>query len=172
MVDISRQKIYTAYRSSFKNRTRKLSVLSISIFTFLLFGFTTGINWHLETIALGLQYLDEVILNSITGVVLGGKVSLLLTAVYSVLTGIVITNFGVQLAMSNFQGEKLGSILPGFVATGCASCGIGLGGILGFTGAAALFPFQGDLFKLAGIMLLLYAMNEFGDPEICSINRG
>lgn len=167
---VSRENIVNGFRDATATRKRQAGVLALSVFTLAVFGFTTDINWHLETLQMGLHNWDEALLNGLTGIYLGGPVSSILTVLYSGLTGVVLTVFGVQLARRNFEGKKLTSILPGFVATGCASCGVGLTGVLGLTGAVAAFPFQGDLFKLGGILLLLYALNEFGRSEICEIS--
>ena len=109
-------------------------------------------------------------LNSIVSVYIAGPVSFSLAVLYAILSGIIIVNIIVQLTNRNLVGKSLGAVIPGFVATGCASCGIGVLGLMGLTGAAASLPFNGDLFKVAGIILLIYSLHKLGDPEICRIN--
>lgn len=168
MVEEISSRLYRAGKAALSSRKRFLSSLFFSTLVFLLLAFSTDIPWHMQTIQMGLEYWDEALLNSIIGVYLGGLNSLILTLSYSILSGVVLTNFGLQLFNKNFAGRELGGILPGFVATGCASCGIGFTTFLGLTGAS-IAPFGGDMFKLVGALLLIYAMYNLGDPEICSI---
>lgn len=168
MVEEVPDRLLRAGRAAFSGKKRALSSLFLSMLIFLLLALSTDIPWHLQTLQLGIGYWDEVLLNSVTEVYLGGLLSLILTLSYSLISGIVLTNFGIQLLNKNFAGRELGGILPGFVATGCASCGIGFTAFLGITGAS-IAPFGGDIFKLAGVILLIYALYSLGDPEICSI---
>lgn len=168
MVENLTLRITRAIKASISGIGRLSTTIALSLTVFLLLAFTTDIPWHLETLKMGIGYWDQALLNGVTSVYLGGLLSLTLTTIYSILSGIVLTNFGVQLFEKNFAGKELGGILPGFVATGCASCGVGLTAFLGITGAS-IAPFGGDMFKLAGIILLLYALYHLGDPDICSI---
>jgi hypothetical protein len=161
-------RVKRAGRASVSSKTRLVSSFILSGLVFLLLAFTTALPWHLQTLGSGVAYWDNALYNSITSVYLGGVTSLLLTLSYSLISGMVLTNFGVQLLEKNFAGRELGGILPGFVATGCASCGVGFTAFLGITGAS-IAPFGGDLFKLGGITLLIYAMYSLGDPDICRI---
>jgi len=156
-------------KTSIKGNYRKASAVLFSALIFLLFAFTTDIPWHLQTVEAGIQYWDNAFFNSVTSVYVGGAFSFVLTIVYSLLSGIVLTNVSVQLKNNRISGKGLGSLLPGFVATGCASCGVGLAGFVGLTGVATALPFQGDLLKIGGLMLLVYALYEMGDSDICEI---
>lgn len=154
-------------KTSIRGKKRKASTALFSALIFLLFAFTTDIPWHLQTLEAGIQYWDNALLNGITSIYLGGIFSLILTVTYSLISSIVLTNVFVQLKNSRISGKGLGSILPGFVATGCASCGVGLAGFIGLTGVATALPFQGDLLKAGGLMLLIYALYEMGDSGTC-----
>ncbi|MFC6730566.1 hypothetical protein ACFQDG_18090, partial [Natronoarchaeum mannanilyticum] len=55
---------------------------------------------------------------------------------------------------------------------GCASCGAGVLGALGFVGAMAALPFDGNLLRVGGIALLLFFLGRAGDPQTCSIDGG
>lgn len=158
-----------SFKTSIRGKNRKASALFFSALIFLLFAFTTDIPWHLQTLKAGIHYWDNAFLNGITSIYLGGTVSLILTIIYSIVSGVVLTNVFVQLKNSRISGKGFGSLLPGFAATGCASCGVGLAGFIGLTGIATALPFQGDLLKVGGLALLLYALYEMGDPEICEI---
>ena len=156
-------------RQSIRGKKRKAAAAFFSSVIFLLFAFTTDIPWHLQTLESGISYWDNAFWNGVVSIYLGGAFSFVLTAIYSVVSGIVLTNVVVQLKNSRISGKGIGSILPGFVATGCASCGVGLASFVGLTGIAAALPFQGDLVKVVGLALLIYALYEIGNPDICEV---
>lgn len=156
-------------RASTSSNYRKLSTIFFSALIFLIFAFTTDIPWHLQTLREGIFYWDNAVLNGISNIYIGGIFSFCLTIIYSIVSGLVLTNIGIQLRNSKISGKELGSLLPGFIATGCASCGVGLAGFIGLTGVATALPFQGDLLKVGGLALLIYALYEMGNPEICEV---
>ncbi|MFB6076833.1 MAG: hypothetical protein ABEK12_01735, partial [Candidatus Nanohaloarchaea archaeon] len=99
-----------------------------------------------------------------------GAVGLGLLALYAVLSGIALYNVAVLVRMHGFkQLVNAGSITPAFLVGGCASCGAGLLGLLGFAGALAGLPFQGTELRVLGILLLAYFLSSTGDPRTCSI---
>jgi hypothetical protein len=157
-------------KASTSNRYRKLSVIIFSLLVFLALAFTTDIPWHLQTLQEGIVYWDNAVLNAVSSIYLAGIFSFSLTVIYSIASGLAITSIGLQLKNSKLSGKSLGGILPGFVATGCASCGVGLTGFIGLTGIAAALPFQGDLLKFGGLVLLVYVLYDAGDPETCEFN--
>jgi hypothetical protein len=63
-------------------------------------------------------------------------------------------------------------VLPGLLAAGCASCGAGVLGALGFVGAMAALPFDGNLLRIGGIGLLLAFLGRAGDPRTRSVDGG
>ena len=93
-----------------------------------------------------------------------GMLGLSLTIVYSLLAGISLT-----LLYSSTSNSGAGSLTPGLIVSGCASCGTGLLGIIGLGGAVAALPFQGNLVRLGGIGLILFFMNKTGNPEVCDV---
>ncbi len=165
-------RISYAARSALGDRYRTAGTVSFSVLILLLFGLSTDIPATAQTLSYGLSYLDEAILTSLSNLYIEGGLSFGLTVVYSLLGGIALTNMAVQLSSGGVELSGLGGILPGFLAAGCASCGVGLTGFLGIAGATALLPFGGDLVKTAGILLMLYSLYVFGDPEICEISPG
>lgn len=58
------------------------------------------------------------------------------------------------------------------LVAGCASCGAGVLGALGFVGAMAALPFDGNLLRVGGIGLLLLFLGRAGDPRTCSVDGG
>ncbi len=159
-------------RASLASVSNPYRIAFTSIFAFLtlvLFAISTDVPWHLQTLQAGVGYWDDAFLNGIAGIRLGGLGTFVLTLVYSLLSGLALTNVAVQLTNSRLPAKEFSSLLPGFAATGCASCGLGIAGVLGLTGAAAALPLGGDLLKLLGVALIIYALYSFGDPEICDI---
>ena len=102
-----------------------------------------------------------------------GWIGLALIVGYALLTGVAVTH-GLTLyrrARRTNTSTLLG-VVPGFLAAGCAGCGAGVLGALGFVGAMAMLPFDGNLLRLAGVTLLLFFLGRTGDPRTCRIDRG
>jgi hypothetical protein len=102
-----------------------------------------------------------------------GYLGLALVAAYTVLTGIAVTNALALVQRAHRRGAStIVGVLPGLLAAGCASCGAGVLGALGFVGAMAALPFDGNLLRLGGIALLLVFLGQAGDPRTCAVGRG
>lgn len=100
-----------------------------------------------------------------------GVVGLALVTGYAVLTGIATTNALTLVRRARRRGAStIVGVLPGVVAAGCASCGAGVLGALGFVGAMAALPYDGNLLRVGGIVLLLYFLGRAGDPRTCSVD--
>ena len=165
----SLEKILGAFYSSVQGWKRITALTSISFLTYFFFAFNTNIPWNTE-ILLGEPLGFIRILQIGTGTLIeGGLAGLTLKIVYSVLIGVTMVNFAVQLSQKNLSKETLGAMLPGFIAGGCG-CGIGILGILGVAGAVTALPFQGNLVILGGMLLVFYSLNEMGDPEKCDVD--
>lgn len=94
-----------------------------------------------------------------------------LVTAYALLTGVAVTNAVALVRRARRVGAStLAGIVPGLLAAGCASCGAGVLGALGFVGAMAALPFEGNLLRVGGIVLLLFALGRSGDPQRCSID--
>lgn len=165
-----RQNILNALKRVNKSWKSRLATLITSSIVFMLLAFSTDIRWHLQTIQNGIPYWDDALLNSIISLSLGGSFTVTLSIIYALLTGAVLTSIGIQLLNRNIAFKGVGSVIPGFLATGCASCGLGLTGLFGFAGATALLPFNGDLLKILSIILLIYALHELGKSPVCRVN--
>lgn len=100
-----------------------------------------------------------------------GWLGLGLVAAYALLTGVAVTN-AVALARRTRRAgaSTLAGVVPGLLAAGCASCGAGVLGALGFVGAMAALPFEGNLLRVGGIALLAVFLGRTGDPRTCSID--
>ena len=102
-----------------------------------------------------------------------GAFGLALVAGYAVLTGIATTNALALVRRARRRGAStIVGVLPGVIAAGCASCGAGVLGVLGFVGAMATLPYDGNLLRVGGIVLLLYFLGRAGDPRTCSLDGG
>jgi hypothetical protein len=119
-----------------------------------------GLHWFDETLVL----LTENVLAT------NGWFGLGLIATYAVLTGVAVVNTAAQVTVTGVSSlSDLVGVLPGLIASGCASCGAGLLGFLGFAGALAAMPFHGDLLRVGGLLLLLGFLVRAGDPRECRI---
>ncbi|QLD89633.1 hypothetical protein HWV07_11575 [Natronomonas salina] len=99
-----------------------------------------------------------------------GWIGLGLVALYAILTGIAVTNSVTLVRRARHRGAStVVGVLPGMLAAGCASCGAGVLGALGFVGAMAMLPFDGNLLRAGGIFLLLFFLGRAGDPRTCTI---
>jgi len=97
-----------------------------------------------------------------------GAVGLALVVGYAVLTGVALTAAVGHVRVVGGTGVRgLSTALPGLLASGCASCGAGVLGLLGLAGALALLPFHGNLLRLGGCLLLLGYLSRIGDPHKC-----
>lgn len=102
-----------------------------------------------------------------------GWLGLALVTIYALLSGIALTNAVTLFRRARRTGAStvLG-VVPGLLAAGCASCGAGVLGVLGFVGAMAALPFEGNLLRIGGILLLLFFLGRTGDPVTCAISDG
>lgn len=163
------KQVGNSIKFAFKDIRSILITITLSSITFTLLGLTTDIGWHLQTLSYGYGQIPNILLNGFTNIYLGGYISLIISIIYSIVTGIALTNLISQIKRFRTVGKSLGTIIPGFAATGCASCGLGLLSLIGFTNTALALPFDGNLLKISAILLLIYALNEMGRPEVCSI---
>lgn len=117
----------------------------------------------------GLQHWPIAFITRVSGIMLeSGYAGLFLTLIFSLLVGVTMTNTVIQLRMNRIDISSLGA-LPGFLAGGCASCGLGILSLLGFGGVLASMPFGGNIFRLAGISILVALIIRNGDPDTCKI---
>ncbi|WP_117595469.1 hypothetical protein [Haloprofundus halophilus] len=100
-----------------------------------------------------------------------GGVGISLLVAYALLTGIAVTNAVALVRRARRASvETLAGVVPGLLAAGCATCGAGVLGALGFVGAMAVLPFDGNLLRVEGILLLAFFLGRAGDPRTCSIS--
>ncbi|WP_409025359.1 hypothetical protein [Halalkalicoccus salilacus] len=97
-----------------------------------------------------------------------GWLGIAIIVLYALFTGVAVINAISQLWTLGFSGmTDLTGVLPGLLASGCASCGAGLLGFLGFTGGLAALPYDGTLLRIGGLALLVFFLGRAGHPEQC-----
>lgn len=100
----------------------------------------------------------------------GGWTGIALLVAYALLTGVAVTNAAALVRRVRYSGvSTVAGVVPGLLAAGCASCGAGVLGLLGFAGAMAALPFDGTLLRLGGVLLLVFFLGRAGDPRTCRI---
>jgi hypothetical protein len=156
----------------FSSPPRILGILVAAAATFVVLVLSTFPRMSVQMLGAGLHWFDDtLILLTQNTVATVGYTGLALMAVYAALTGVAVVN---TLASVRIDGVSNVSdatgVLPGLFASGCASCGAGVLGLLGFAGALAALPFHGDLLRLGGILLLLGFLGRAGDPRRCRLD--
>lgn len=155
--------------ASVSSNKRFSGTLIVSTLAFTVSALSTNPGFSLQMLSAGIQYWPTAIyLRTIGILTTTGITGLIMTAIFSLLAGATITNTFIRLKMNKLSFDALGS-LPGFLASGCASCGVGVFSLLGMGGILALLPFNGVLLQFGGIVLLLALIALRGDPETCSI---
>lgn len=162
-------KLMQGLKGSVSTKRRAAATALLSISAFLLTVFSASPQYSTQMLFAGTEYWQLAFITRFSGMYsTAGITGIILTAVFSVLAGVSITNTAVQLKMNQVSLDSLGA-LPGFMAAGCASCGVGLLSVLGLGGVLASMPLQGNLLRLGGVLLLLILIARTGDPENCRI---
>ena len=147
-----------------------LAVL-VATAVYLLLVLSTFPEYSMQMLTAGVGYFDEtVVALTETTYRSVGWFGLGLVVAYGVLTAVALTNMVAQFRIhgDSSTGDAAG-LLPGLVASGCASCGAGLLGFLGFAGVLAAMPFHGTLLRVGGLVLLLGVLVRTGDPRRCRL---
>jgi len=152
-------------------RGRTLGTISVAVTTYCLLVLSTFPTYSLQLLGADLGYLDEALLALTANTYrTTGAVGLALVVAYAVTTGVALTVAIGRVRVAGRGGAGgLSTVLPGLLASGCASCGAGVLGLLGFAGALATLPFHGNLLRLAGLLLLVGYLARLGDPRQCSV---
>lgn len=152
-----------------RNWKRVAGTSSVGLSAFLLTVFSSSPEYSMQMLSSGIKYWSLAFSTRLSGLLAtSGYTGLLLTLVFSALVGATMTNTVVQLRMNRLDLGSLGA-LPGFLAGGCASCGVGVLSLLGFGGILASMPYEGNLLRLGGIVLLAGLITRTGNPDTCKI---
>ncbi len=164
-----RTDIKNGVKGAFRNRWRAAASLFTGLAAFLLTVFSANPGYSLQMLSSGIQHWPIAFITRFTGLIMNsGYAGLVLTLLFSALVGVTMTNTVVQLRRNKVNLSSLGA-LPGFLAGGCASCGVGVLSLLGFGGVLASMPFAGNSLRLAGVLLLIMLIIRTGDPDLCEI---
>ena len=171
---MSKEIIYSlkkGFKAPFDSLRLSLFTLLISLISLILMALSSSIIYSYQMFSYGAYYWLPAVQTRLLGLYIeGGILSLSTSLIYSLLIGITVSNFVIEFRNSGLNLRNLSGIGPGFLAAGCAGCGVGILSIIGFTGAIALLPFNGQLLRIGGMMLLIYFIAKTGDPRTCSIS--
>jgi hypothetical protein len=150
---------------------RSVACLGVAAVTYVVLVLSSFPAYTLQMLGASAGYLDEAVvaLTANTYATIG-PFGLLLIVAYAILTGVAITNVAARIRTQGVAGSGgLASAIPGLLASGCASCGAGVLGLLGVAGAMAALPFHGNLLRLGGLVLLLGYLARSGHPRRCRV---
>lgn len=142
--------------------------------TYVLLVGSTMPEFTLQMLGDGLHWFDDVLV-SLTETIYrtDGLSGLAIIGLYALLTGVAVVNAAAQLHLVGLSSlTDISGVVPGLLASGCASCGAGLLGFLGFAGALTLLPYDGTLLQLGGLVLLVFFLGRAGHPERCALAPG
>lgn len=145
----------------------------VASLTYVLLLLSTMPTFSLQMLGDGLHWADYVVL-SLTETVYrsGGAAGLGIVVAYAALTGVAVVNAAARLHVAGVSSlTDLSGVLPAFLASGCASCGAGLLGVLGFVGGVAALPYDGALVRVGGLALLVFFLGRAGHPERCTVGE-
>lgn len=161
--------LFQGLKSASANKKRALGTSLIGLFTFFITVFSANPEYSWQMINSGVQHWPLAFITRFTGLYANtGSVGILLTLAFSALVSVTLTNTVVQLRMNKLDISSLGAV-PGFLAGGCASCGVGVMSLLGFGGVLASMPFEGNILRLGAVLILLALIIRTGSPDTCKI---
>ena len=156
-------------KGSVSNKKRVAGTLAASAAVFLFTIFSSNPGYSLQMLTSGVEFWSVAFTTRFSSLLYNsGYAGVALTTIFSLLVGVTMTNTAVQLRMNRLDTNILGS-LPGFLAGGCASCGVGVLSLLGFGGVLASMPFAGNSLRLGGVLLLAGLITRTGNPDTCKI---
>ncbi|GAB7020811.1 hypothetical protein [Halostagnicola bangensis] len=161
-----------ALRYPFESWRGTVGFVLVTVGTYSLLILSTMPEFALQLLGDGLHWFDYVLVSLTESVYLtDGITGLAIIVSYALLTGVAVVNAVAQLRLVGLSGAtSVSGILPGLVASGCASCGAGLLAFLGFAGGLTLLPFDGTFLQLGGLTLLLFFLGRAGHPEQCVVS--
>ncbi|MFB6242354.1 MAG: hypothetical protein ABEJ36_06165 [Candidatus Nanosalina sp.] len=165
-----KQGLEDAFRSIYTSRRNLALASTVAFITYVVLVLFTFPEYSYQLLSSNILYIGEAVSALTVNVYrASGGIALFLTVVYAVTAGVAVSHIAAQIR-SNEGGLK--NILwasPGFIASGCAGCGAGFLGLLGFAGALAALPFHGNSIRVLGIVLMLYYLGDAGAPGTCKV---
>lgn len=160
---------FQGVKGASKTWKRSLGTSFVGLSAFFLTVFSASPEYSVQMLMAGIEYWTFAFITRFSGMyATSGLTGIGLTLIFSALVGVTMTNTVVQLRMNRVSLDSLGA-LPGFLAGGCASCGVGVLSLLGFGGVLASMPFEGNLLRAGGVLLLSVLIVRTGNPDTCSI---
>ncbi|ELY46465.1 hypothetical protein [Natronorubrum tibetense] len=163
--------LFEAASYPFETWRGTIGLVLVTVATYILLILSTMPAFSLQMLGDGLHWFEYVVV-SLTETVYrtDGWTGLGIIVLYALLSGIAVVNVVAQLRIVGPSSlTDLSGVVPGLLASGCASCGAGLLGFLGFAGGLAALPYDGTLVRVGGLLLLLFFLGRAGHPERCAI---
>lgn len=150
---------------------RTLLTVSVAAVTYCLLVLSSFPTYSVQLLGADIGYTDDALIALTANTYqTAGALGLGLVAGYAIVTGIAVAGALGRVRLAGRPDVRgLSAVLPGLLASGCASCGAGLLGLVGFAGALATLPFDGNLLRLAGLLLLVGYLARLGDPRQCTV---
>ena len=164
-----KQGFLTGFSSSFSSWRRGMLTLFSAFIVFSITALSSRPGYSIQMLQSGFINWPLAVSTRFSSIVLtSGVTGAFLTLVFSLLVGATLTNTYVQFRMNSVSLDSLGAV-PGFLAAGCASCGVGVLSILGLGGVLASLPFHGNSLRIGGVLVLVLLIARTGDPETCKV---
>lgn len=166
---IGLRRVAASIEYTFSSLRRALAATTVAIATFALLLASSYPSFSVRTLLAGPGNWEHTFRVLLFVLVEGaGATGIALATTYAGLTGVlvVVVARGLRTAGSSSVVDLSGA-LPGLLLSGCASCGAGLLGLLGATGAVAVLPFHGNGLRAVGVALLVVLLARTGDPRRC-----
>ena len=150
---------------------RTVLAIVVTVATYCLLILSSFPTYAAQLLSADAGYIDEALLALTANTYqTTGASGLALIVAYAMATGVALTVALGRVRVAGRNGARgVSAVLPGLLASGCASCGAGVLGLLGFAGALATLPFDGSLLRLAGCLLLFAYLARVGDPRQCAV---
>lgn len=160
---------FQGMKGASSSKKRALSTSLVGLFTFFITVFSASPEYSMQMLSSGIQFWQLAFITRFSGMyATSGLIGIGLTLLFAMLVGVTMTNTLIQLKANRINLSSLGA-LPGFLAGGCASCGVGVLSLLGFGGVLASMPFAGNSLRLGGVLLLAVLITRNGNPDTCKI---
>lgn len=155
----------------FQSISGTLGIITITTLIYAVTVLSIYPGYSLQLIGAGWWYMDDALL-SLTrySLTTSGITGVILTVLNALFGSIALVNIGSQLAVTGKDTIKgVSSLTPGLLASGCASCGVGLISLAGVSGFLATLPFNGNLLRLGGVILIIGVIASIGNPRSCDL---
>ena len=164
-VTVSKSRLIQAILYSVQSRENMVITITSGLSMFFLFLSLTFPLYTIEMLQGGFKYIIP-LFSSLYWLLLesSGWIGVLLVILYSGFTGILVTGIIGSIQYNTTTKKNILSILPGILFSGCASCGAGILGLIGAIGITSALPFEGNLLRIFGIVIIVFSLSSLGNP--------